>query len=140
MFVEVALTNPKKLSQSFDENGKTWHFYDTGVPHLITFIQNLADFDLDLAKKMREKHNANVNFALIKDSQNIAVRTYERGVENETMACGTGMAASFYAAFELGLVKNQISVRPKSNEELFLRFDEKIYFKGAVIKCFDAIF
>lgn len=140
MLVEVALTNPKKLSQSFDENGKTWHFYDTGVPHLITFIQNLADFDLDLAKKMREKHNANVNFALIKDSQNIAVRTYERGVENETMACGTGMAASFYAAFELGLVKNQISVRPKSNEELFLRFDEKIYFKGAVIKCFDAIF
>ena len=110
------------------------------MPHLITFIQNLADFDLDLAKKMREKHNANVNFALIKDSQNIAVRTYERGVENETMACGTGMAASFYAAFELGLVKNQISVRPKSNEELFLRCDEKIYFKGAVIKCFDAIF
>lgn len=140
MLVEVELTSPKKLNESFNENGKTWYFYDTGVPHLITFSKNLAEFDLDLAKKMRQKHNANVNFALIKDSQNIAVRTYERGVENETMACGTGMAASFLAGFELGLVKAEICVQPKSNEKLFLRFEEgKIYFKGEVKKCFDAV-
>jgi diaminopimelate epimerase len=144
--VEVELTNPKKLSEKFDESGFTWHFYDTGVPHLVTFVDNLAKFDLEIARTMRYKYNANVNFALIKDKENsldanLLVRTYERGVENETLACGTGMAACFYAGFKLNFLGDSIKVKPKSGEILGLRLENgKIFFSGCVNYCFDANF
>lgn len=138
--VEVELTKAKKLAQKFHSDGREWHFYDTGVPHLVTFCENLGEFDLDLASKMRKSCNANVNFAKF-DGENLLVRTYERGVEAETNACGTGMAACFYAGVEnLGL-KREICVIPKSNERLNLRLcGEKIFFKGKVKHCFDANF
>ena len=138
--VEVALTSPKKLRDSFSEQGWQWHFYDTGVPHLITFTQDLNDFDKELARHMRHKYNANVNYALIQNNESIKVRTFERGVEDETMACGTGMAASFYAGYDLGELNASINVYPKSNELLFLRFENgKIYFKGVLSHSFDAV-
>lgn len=138
--VEVELTSPVKLADKFSEEGREWYFYDTGVPHLVSFCENLSEFDLNLARKMRQNHNSNVNFAKVEDG-NLFVRTYERGVEAETYACGTGMAACFYAGVKnLGL-KEQIRVFPKSGEELGLRLkDEKIFFKGKVRHCFDANF
>ena len=85
---------------------------------------------------MRYEHNANVNFAKIEDGI-IKVRTYERGVEGETQACGTGMAACFLRANNLSLVKDKTFVYPKSNEELTLSLvNNTIYFKGAVKKVF----
>lgn len=138
--VEVELTKPLKIADKFSKLGREWYFYDTGVPHLVSFCENLNDFDRDLARQMRQDHNANVNFAKI-EGENLFVRTYERGVEAETNACGTGMAACFYAGVKnLGL-KEQICVFPKSGEELGLRLkDEKIFFKGKVRHCFDANF
>ena len=44
--VEVVLISPKILSQSLNENGKIWYFYDAGVPHLVNFTQNLEEFDV----------------------------------------------------------------------------------------------
>ncbi|MBE2986798.1 diaminopimelate epimerase [Campylobacter sp. RM12920] len=136
--VEVELTSPKILSKdSINEFDKEWFFYDTGVPHLVHFTQNLDKFDLNLAKHLRHKYNANINFAKFENGS-LKVRTYERGVEDETLACGTGMAACFYGAV-LNLHANKIlSVYPKSGEELQLRLEnEKIYFKGNVKHCFD---
>ena len=138
--VEVELTSPIKLADKFSEENREWYFYDTGVPHLVSFCDDLSEFDLNLAYKMRQKHNANVNFAKFENDK-LLVRTYERGVENETNACGTGMAACFYAGVKnLGL-KERIRVFPKSGEELGLRLEnKKIFFKGRVKHCFDANF
>ncbi len=87
---------------------------------------------------MRYEHNANVNFAKMQNGK-IKVRTYERGVEGETLACGTGMVACFLRAQNLNLVKDTALIYPKSNEELTVsKVGEKIYFQGAVKKVFTA--
>ncbi len=135
--VETMLTDPIELKSPFSEFDFEWSFYDTGVPHLVTFVNHLEDYSQEVASKMRYKYNANVNFALVDDGH-IFVRTYERGVEGETMACGTGMASCFYKAYLDKKVKAITQVYPKSGEELTLRFeDEKLYFKGLVKKIFD---
>lgn len=135
--VETQLTSPKKLSEPFEENGLTWYFYDTGVPHLVTFVEDLTTFDKTIARQMRYQYNANVNYASVKNS-NLHVRTYERGVEDETLACGTGMAASFYSAYNEKLVGESIKVYPTSGEELTLRIENNIlFFKGKVQKVFE---
>ncbi len=85
---------------------------------------------------MREKHNANVNYAKVENGK-VYVRTYERGVEDETLACGTGMVACFLRALQLGLVDSVAKVYPKSQEELTLTKDkESLLFKGAVKNLF----
>lgn len=130
--VQTQLTPPKIISEEFEEEGFTWFLCDTGVPHLVTLVDDLNIYNKDLAQKMRIRYNANVNFAKI-ENKKIYVRTYERGVEDETLACGTGMAACFLKANLLGLVENEAFVYPKSNEELLLsKHQETLLFKGAV--------
>ena len=76
------------------------HFINTGVPHTIIFVQGLGECDVNgLGRVIREHHTfaprgTNVNFVeKVKDGL-VALRTYERGVESETMACGTGSVAA----------------------------------------------
>lgn len=135
--VETELTEPKKLRDSFEENGLIWFFCDTGVPHLVTFVEDVSVFDKTIARQMRFKYNANVNYAMIKD-KTLHVRTYERGVEDETLACGTGMAACFYSAYQEKLISQCAKVYPTSGEELQLRIENKrLFFKGRVQKVFE---
>ncbi|MBS9782699.1 MAG: diaminopimelate epimerase [Arcobacter sp.] len=137
--VKTQMPNPKILKEEFTQEGLSWFLIDTGVPHLVTFVDDLSKFDKELCEKMRYEYNANVNFAEVQDGK-IFVRTYERGVEDETKACGTGMVACFLRALDLKLVSNKTFVYPKSQEELEIsKVDNKIYFKGAVKKTFTAI-
>lgn len=134
--VETQLTTPKVLKEEFEEEGFSWWLADTGVPHLVTIVDDLEKYNHDLCSKMRYEHNANVNFIKIEDGK-IFIRTYERGVEGETLACGTGMAAAFLRANNLNLVDNKTFVYPKSKEELTLSIkDGSLFFKGAVKKVF----
>lgn len=137
--VESALSETKILKEEFEDSGFTWSFYDTGVPHLVTFVDDLDMYNKEFSKSMREKYNANVNYAKLENGK-MYVRTYERGVENETLACGTGMAACFFGALRKNLIPNSIEVYPKSGERLILTYkNNKIYFKGKVVKVFDII-
>jgi len=137
--VETQLTKPIVVKEGFEQEGFTWYLIDTGVPHLVTIVDDLEKYDHDLSSKMRYEYNANVNFAKVENGV-INVRTYERGVEGETLACGTGMAACFLRANSLGLVGETCFVYPKSKEQLSLSIkDEKIFFKGAVKEVFTAV-
>ncbi len=130
------LTPPEILYKAVESNGKSWWKIDTGVPHLVSFTDDIENFDIEEARELRYEHNANVNIAFI-DGKNLRVRTYERGVEDETLACGTGMAACFYRALEEGLVENSIEVYPRSAETLYLGMNERtITFKGEVKNTF----
>lgn len=131
------LTPPKILDKNLEFNQKLWWLLDTGVPHLVRFTSNIEEFDIDEARELRYKYNANVNIAQI-DGNNLRVRTYERGVEDETLACGTGMAACFYRALRENKVKEKIEVYPRSGETLYLGMNKKtITFKGEVKKTFE---
>lgn len=85
-----------------DENG-TGYFLNTGVPHLVIFLDDLDSVNVnDYGRKLRNlaqfaPAGTNVNFVKAEGSV-LQVRTYERGVEGETLACGTGNVAAAIAA------------------------------------------
>jgi diaminopimelate epimerase len=134
--VQSDLTPPKILDDAIEENGKRWWHIDTGVPHLVTFDADIENFDIQEARELRHRYNANVNIASV-EKDHIRVRTYERGVEDETLACGTGMAACFYRANQEKKIADKIMVKPTSGEELFLGLENGIItFTGDVRKVF----
>jgi len=130
------LTPPKILQKDIEFGGKNWWKIDTGVPHMVSFTENIEEFDILQARELRYAQNANVNIAFV-DGENLRVRTYERGVEDETLACGTGMAACFYRALKEGKIGESIEVYPRSGDTLYLGVNERtITFKGAVKNTF----
>jgi diaminopimelate epimerase len=91
------------------------YFIDTGSPHLVVFKENISSVDVTtLGKTIRSQQRwgnegVNVNFAELKEDV-LKLRTYERGVENETLSCGTGtVAAALVAAFK-GDMKAPVNV------------------------------
>ncbi len=137
-YVVSDMTKPIILSEDIQEEGEKWWFVDTGVPHLIVFRDNIDSFDLEQAKRLRDKYNANLNICKVEDNT-LYVRTYERGVEDETLACGTGMVACFVRAYAENMVEGNVKVFPKSGDELYISLEEGIYrFGGQVTKTFVA--
>lgn len=138
--VQSDLTPPVIVNQAIVESGMKWWLIDTGVPHLITFDADIEHFNIDMARTLRHRYNANVNIASVNPDGTLRVRTYERGVEDETLACGTGMAASFYRAVQERLVEKNTKVFPKSGETLYLGLEEGVItFKGEVKGVFETI-
>jgi len=111
------------------------NFVNTGVPHVVIFVQGLEKIDVDkIGREVRfhkqfKPAGTNVNFVEIKGKNSLAVRTYERGVEAETLACGTGsLASAVVSYFKLNpRVKQKkaisFSVSTKSKDILKVTFD-----------------
>ena len=135
--VQSDLTPPLIKEQSIEYKGKKYWIIDTGVPHLVTFDADIEHFDILEARELRHKYNANVNIAKVQEDGSLRVRTYERGVEDETLACGTGMAACFYRANQEGWIGDKAEVYPTSGDTLYLGLvDGTITFKGKVTPTF----
>ncbi|PAF42368.1 diaminopimelate epimerase [Helicobacter sp. 11S02596-1] len=116
-----------------------WYHIDTGVPHLVHFVaekSQLPHAKTPVLSELRKQYNANVNMAFIqKDSQDgtIYLSTYERGVEDITLACGTGMAAVFAVANKYYGIPQTATLIPPSQERLSLSFQgEDILYAGEV--------
>ena len=100
--------------------------------------EDIENFNIEQARELRHKYNANVNICKVV-GDTMYVRTYERGVEDETLACGTGMVACFIRNHKEGKVPDQVKVHPKSADELYVSYEEGIYrFGGKVTKTFIA--
>lgn len=136
--VKIKLTPPNslKLGVPVEVNGfplKT-NFINTGVPHAVIFVEGLNKIDVaTIGRQVRynkefSPRGANVDFVEVSGNDSLNVRTYERGVEDETLACGTGSVA---AALIFGLLSSdqahcKINVRTKSGETLKIYFDKKV--------------
>ena len=101
--VRISLTAPAetKLNQraDFGWGEIEYHFMNTGVPHTVVFVPDAEQAEVVAqGRAIRRSPNfprgTNVNFVEIAGAGNLVVRTYERGVEDETLACGTGVVAS----------------------------------------------
>jgi diaminopimelate epimerase len=106
------------------------HFINTGVPHVVAFVENIDDVDVfNHGREIREHTDfapagTNANFAAVLAPDHIAIRTYERGVEDETLACGTGMVASALVHHLLTGAPSPIKVDVEGGDTLEIGFEK----------------
>lgn len=130
--VKLRLTDPHNMRIDFfiiiEDQPFEVDFINTGVPHVVHFVHNLDQFDVfNVGRAIRYHKNfqpegTNANFMEVQDRHAIRVRTYERGVEDETLACGTGAVASALISSWKGLADSPVDVRVKSGEILKIHF------------------
>jgi diaminopimelate epimerase len=105
-------------------------FVNTGVPHVVAFVEDLAATEVVKHGATIRYHAAfapagtNANFATVLSPGHIAIRTYERGVEDETLACGTGMVASALMHHLLTGALSPIKVDVEGGDTLEIGFEK----------------
>ncbi len=130
--VELAMSVPKDLAPGtklpVKEGKLTVHFVDTGVPHAVVFVDDLAAVDVVGQGSALRYHEhfkpkgTNANF-VAKRGSDIAIRTYERGVEGETLACGTGVVAAALILNQVEEVASPIGVWVQGGDRLEVGFE-----------------
>lgn len=133
--VTLQMSDPKdlRLDLRISALGQTidCHYVDSGVPHVVVPIEGIATVDVrGLGSAVRHHakfapRGANVNFLEPRGAQEIAIRTYERGVENETLACGTGVVASALIYAATTKAESPVRVRVQGGDELQVGFEKE---------------
>jgi len=118
--IKVKLTEPSAVETgvTIAADGQTYLLdsVDTGVPHAVAFVDAIDDYDVTSHGRRIRHHSrfaprgTNADFATVLDKHTMKVRTYERGVEEETLACGTGACATGVAGILNGFVKSPVTV------------------------------
>jgi len=120
---------------------------NSGEPHIVSKTTNLSSLDVrgigDTVNKNRKRFpkGVNVNFVQVEGPHEISIRTYERGVYGETLACGTGATASAAVALMLGWVKQSpVNVKVRGGQ-LKIRVDEdgRAYMTGPAEAEFEGV-
>lgn len=135
----VRLSDPKDyrpgIPLTIGGNKLRVDYIDTGVPHVIVFVEKLREIDVNSLGALIRNHGqfkprgANVNFVEHLREGHVEVRTFERGVEGETLACGTGSVAAAIISYihSNPKVKERVdasmTVLTKSTEQLEVSFD-----------------
>ena len=130
--VDLQMTQPHSLAlnQQLEVDGQflVGHSINTGVPHLVVPLADIEDIPVfELGRKLRQHaafapKGTNVNFVQVTGPHSIKVRTYERGVEDETLACGTGSVAAAIVMAALKQVSAPVSVSTRGGDLLEIAF------------------
>jgi len=150
--VKIKLTEPKniRLNIPLKVVGRAMkvNFLNTGVPHAVIFVQGLDKVNVSLVGRYIRYHRrfapkgTNVNFIEVLGEDSVAIRTYERGVEDETLACGTGSTASAIIFALRGAKGNPIKLKTRGGETLKVYFDKSenkfsnVWLEGRVNKVY----
>lgn len=144
-WVSLKMNNVEKVNVS-----ENYTFLNTGSPHHVEIVSHLEDFDVftkgkTIRNKTYGKEGANVNFVEQNDKVVFSVRTYERGVEDETLSCGTGVTAVALAMFETGKTSENKVILKTPGGELQVRFEKvgssykNVYLEGPATQVFKGI-
>ena len=144
--VKVKLTDPKEIKWNFclmiNKCPYKVNFADTGVPHTIHFVDDLDGVDVkNLGSHMRNHgefapDGTNADFVKVVGKNTIRIRTYERGVEDETLACGTGAVASAIISAEVEKMSSPVTVETQGGDKVKVYFDivegnfKNVYLEG----------
>ena len=130
--VKIRLTNPVdiRLNMVVNMSGveMALHSVNTGVPHTVMLADDVGTVQVEEMGRMIRFHEefqpagTNANFIQVLSENALKVRTYERGVEGETMACGTGAVASAVIAALLGKVTGPVEITTSGGEKLIIHF------------------
>lgn len=141
VFLKMKDPIAEQLNFPLDVDGQTFNAnsIDTGAPHVVIFLDEFAkqgfdiqeSFDVIKTGKAIRYHHAfspegtNVNFVTFCNDKSLRIRTYERGVETETLACGTGSVASALIASRIKRLSSPIIVHVRSGEDLKIHFNKR---------------
>ena len=157
--VRVELTTPfdlkPKMVLAVDDRILEAGYVNTGVPHVVIFVDDLEAVDPGETGPVIRYHQkfaplgTNVNFVEVRGSGSLAVRTYERGVEAETLACGTGVSAAALVSSLWGFSEPPVEVQVRSGELLVIDFTPNqeakdpwpgpVFFEGVTTKVYSGI-
>lgn len=144
--VSIRMPDPSDFKDGspviFDDREHEIFSVNTGVPHAVVFIGQGQTPDKAWGRTVRyheqfEPAGTNVNFVRSNGNGDIHVTTYERGVEDITMACGTGVTASALIAARRGMVESPVYVTTAGGEQLVVQFNDgddgfsDVYLQGA---------
>ena len=135
--VRIAMSEPTDLNLNLPVQipgvETSLHFINTGVPHVVSFLstpERLDEFDVFTHGGAVRNHESfspagtNVNFVAVLAENHISIRTFERGVEDETLACGTGMVASALVHHLLNGAASPIKVDVEGGDTLEIGFEK----------------
>jgi len=136
--VKVRMTAPHSLELDLhlesDGLAFDFDFINTGVPHAVCFVSDASEIEAadvpGWGRPFRfhphfQPSGSNINFSCVLDAHRMIVRTYERGVEGETLACGTGVIASVLLAAVRNRVLSPVEVKTQGGEFLTIHFERK---------------
>ena len=150
--VKVLLTPPHSFKDnlpniSVEDTSYKPYFINTGVPHAVIFTDKVDSVNVMTVGSVIRHHNlfapegTNVNFASVTAASSMKVRTFERGVEGETLACGTGCTAAALVAVKEGLVESPVKVLTaggkiltvySNGDKVYLQGEARLVYKGII--------
>ena len=152
--IEGDIVSLQMIDVSVVEKFEEYTFLDTGSPHHVELVSDIKHLDVKAkgsairySDLYKDKGGSNINFVEQISDDSFVMRTYERGVEDETLSCGTGATAVAIAMFDKGLTKsNTINLKVEGGfltvsfkntndnfEDVFLKGPAKQVFKGEMI-------
>lgn len=150
--VRLYMTPPKdwNMEGTLEADGTpvSYYFVNSGVPHVVVEVENLDATDVRTLGAAIRYHETfapagtNANFVHVTGGNRVRIRTYERGVEGETLACGTGMVAAALTLGKAGRVQTPVQITPASGDVLDVDFDltpdgaEKVTLTGPAVHVF----
>jgi diaminopimelate epimerase len=155
--VRIRFVSPSRytLNVPVPINGQTLkgHLVRLGEPHFVMYVHDIRNHEiLPLARKIRyhekfQPEGTNVHFIEPVDLHYVKIRSYERGVENETLACGSGCISSAIATYATNQTKPPITFEPQSGipvtvyfpegsnfQDLYLEGDARLVYRGELTK------